>query len=175
MNQFPPPQPVKLIVSIFAQAIPLFETIESLLSQKYGPIDFTSHFIDFDQTHYYDKEFGGNLKRKLISFKKLIKSETLWKIKVATNAIEKKFTKEDKRQVNIDPGYLTQANLILASTKMFYHRIHMNKGIYQEVTMIYQDKMFKSFPWTYPDYQTKECTEILLKIRNTLRTQLKEK
>ena len=174
MGQFLPPQPVKLIVSIFTQEISLFEAIERILSQKFGLIDFKSQILDFNQTRYYEEEFGSSLKRKFIAFKKLIESEALWKIKVATNTIERKFTKHGKRRVNIDPGYLTQANLILASTKMFFHRIHINKGIYQEVTLIYQNKTFKPLPWTYPDYQTKEYEDILLKIRAILRAQLKK-
>ena len=174
MGQYLPPQSAKLIVSIFAQEISLFEAIERILSQKFGLIDFKSQLLDFNQTNYYEDEFGSGLKREFIAFKRLIKSEALWKIKIATNAIERTFTKKGKRRVNIDPGYLTQANLILASTKMFFHRIHINKGIHQEVTLIYQDKTFKPLPWTYPDYRTNECKDILLKIRALLHTQLKK-
>lgn len=169
------PQPAKLIVSIFTHDASLFAAIERRLARQFGPIDFRSPLLDFNQTRYYEEEFGGNLRREFIAFKKLIKTESLWKIKAATNAMEKKCSRHGKRRVNIDPGYLTLANLILASTKMFFHRIHMNRGIYQEVTMIYQDKTWKPLPWTYPDYQTNECKDILSKIRAILRTQLQEK
>lgn len=175
MGHIVQPQPVKLIASIFAQECGLFRTVEKNLSRKFGPIDFESPLLDFNNTRYYEEEFGANLKRKLISFKKLIRSEAAWKIKIATNAIEEKFSKNGKRRVNIDPGYLTQANLILASSKMFCHRIHANKGIHQEVTLTYQDKTFKALPWTYPDYQSSEHIAILLKMRAILASQLREK
>jgi len=175
MGKITKPQAAKLIMSIFTQDVTLLKKTENILSRHFGTIDFHSGVIDFSQTQYYEEEFGKNLKREFISFKKLIKSENLWKAKILTNKIEERFAKNHKRRVNIDPGYLTQANLILASTKMFFHRIHMNKGIYQEVTMIYQDKTFKPLAWTYPDYQSKESIEIFTKIRNILNSQLKQK
>ncbi|MDD5352279.1 MAG: DUF4416 family protein [Candidatus Omnitrophica bacterium] len=164
--------PVKLIISIFTQNNNLFEAIENVLSRKFGPIDFESGMLDFNQTDYYEKEFGADLKRKFISFKKLIKADDLWKIKTITNKLEKKFTKDNKRQVNLDPGYITQANLILASTKDYSHRIYIKGGIYQELTLIFKEKTFWPLPWTYPDYQKKESIEIFIKIRNMLNSQL---
>ena len=35
-----------------------------------------------------------------------------------------------KRPVNLDPGYIEQAKVILASTKNFYHRIYLGGGIF---------------------------------------------
>lgn len=169
------PLPAKLIMSLFAARIEILETVTAVLVHRFGMLDFESQLIDFNQTTYYEKEFGAQLKRKFISFKKMIPSESLWRIKKTTNRIEERFTRNDNRQINIDPGYLTQANLILASTKMFFHRIHSNRGIYHEVTLIYQDKTFKSLPWTYPDYQTEQAKNIFLQIRALYIAQLKQK
>lgn len=165
--------PVKLIVSVFSQRTSLIETAEKILSNKFGPIDFSSQVLNFNHTKYYEKEFGRDLKRKFISFKKLIRPEELWKIKVLTNRLEEKFIKDNKRQINIDPGYISLANLILASTKNFSHRIYIKKCIYQEVTLIFKDKTFLALAWTYPDYQSKECIDIFNQIRNALSSQLK--
>lgn len=161
-------------MSIFTQRDALFYTIETALIKKFGPIDFNSQIIDFNQTLYYKNEFGTNLKRKIISFKKLIKPDDLWKIKTLTNRLERKFSKDKKRQLNIDPGYITQANLILATTKDFSHRIYIKNGIYEEVTLLFEDKTFTALPWTYPDYQSKELIDIFIQIRDILNLQLKD-
>jgi len=173
MGQIQKPSAVKLIISIFTQNIEYFKSLELTLSRKFGAIDYNSPILNFNHTLYYQDEFGKDLKRKLISFQKLINREDLYKIKIFTNEIEGNSSKQNKRQFNIDPGYITQSNLILASTKDFSHRIYIKDGIHQEVTMIFKDKTFHALPWTYPDYQTKECIDIFIKIRDILNSQLK--
>lgn len=173
MGQIQKPLPVKLIISAFTQKINSFQNLENVLSKKFGPIDFRSDIINFNHTDYYRNEFGDDLKRKFISFKKLILPENLFKIKILTNKLEKKFNINDKRQFNIDPGYISQSKLVLASTKNYSHRIYIKNGIYQEVTLIFKNKTFWPLNWTYPDYQSKDCIEIFIKIRDILNSQLK--
>ncbi|MDD5617866.1 MAG: DUF4416 family protein [Candidatus Omnitrophica bacterium] len=173
MGQIHKSYPVKLIMSIFTPQESLFGTIENILIKKFGPMDFISRVFEFNQTEYYKDEFGSGLKRKFISFKKLIRPEDLWKIKIITNALEDKFAKDNKRQINIDPGYISLANLVLATTKNFAHRIYIKNGVCEEVTLLFMNKTFMALPWTYPDYQTKEIIEIFIKIRSALDSQLK--
>lgn len=157
--------PVKLIIGLISSQESLFEKIEILLSRKFGDVDFRSPVLAFNHTDYYEKEFGKNLKRKFLSFNKLVEPETLAKIKLYTNRIEDKFRRQEKRQINIDPGYLTDSKLILATTKNFRHRIYLEKGIYAEVTLYYAAGNFHPWEWTYPDYKTKEYIDIFNQIR----------
>jgi hypothetical protein len=60
---------------------------------------------------------------------------------------------EGRRNVNLDPGYLTPAKVILASAKDNIQRIYMNNGIYEEITLFYKDGTFNAFEWTFPDYR----------------------
>ncbi|MBI5756814.1 MAG: DUF4416 family protein [Nitrospirae bacterium] len=60
------------------------------------------------------------------------------------------------RPVNIDPGYITLAKVVLASTKDYSHRVYIGKGIYAEVTLSYENKTFRPFSYTYPDYRSDE-------------------
>lgn len=161
-------------MSIFTQKDALFNVAEKALAKKIGPIDFSSQILSFNQTQYYKDEFGDNLKRKIISFRKLIPPDNLWRIKTITNGLENKFLQDKKRQLNIDPGYITQANLILATTKDYSHRIYIKKGIFEEVTLIFKNKTFTALPWTYPDYQSKELIDIFVQIRDILILQLKK-
>jgi hypothetical protein len=76
--------------------------------------------------------------------------------------------------VNLDPGLLGQANLVLATTKNRAHRIPLSEGIYAELTLMYANKQFKSFPWTYADYTSEEVKLLFASWREQYRRQLKQ-
>jgi hypothetical protein len=78
-----------------------------------------------------------------------------------------------KRPVNLDPGYIEQAKVVLASTKNFYHRIYIGRGIFAEVTMHFKNNTYQFFPWTYPDYQSRDYQEFFLRTRQIFRSQLR--
>jgi hypothetical protein len=44
----------------------------------------------------------------------------------------------EPRPLNLDPGYLTEAKLVLATTKDRNHRLYLDRGIFAEVTLCYQ-------------------------------------
>lgn len=164
----------KLVIGMFTNRLELFQEALRALKKRFGPVDYESPLLPFDKTDYYEVEFGKDLKRKFYSFKKLIKAEDLPKIKIFTNSLEKKFSnKRGNRLINLDPGYLAPAKLVLATTKDYQHRIYYGKGIYGEVTLRYKKKNFIPWEWTYPDYRTKEYIEIFNHIRKIYMEQLK--
>lgn len=164
------PQRVKLIIGILAKDKKLFDSIEEFFAKEFGDIDYRSPVLPFDHTDYYKKEMGGPLKRRFISFKKLIAPDGISRIKKITNGLEEKFAAEKKgvfsRRVNIDPGYISDSKLVLATTKDYFHRIYLKEGIHAEVTLAWKKGSFRPFEWTYPDYKSAEYTEILNGIRN---------
>jgi len=166
---------VKLIIGFIFKNEKIVEQAKLLLKKRFGEIDFESETLAFKHTDYYCAEFGKDLKRSFISFKKLILAENLPGIKIATNKIEEKLSFKGLRLINIDPGYLDLAKLILASTKDYKHRIYLNRGIFAEVTLFYQSKTFKPWEWTYPDYRTDEYIAIFNQIRGIYAAQIKEK
>ena len=172
MGKAKSPSPVKLIIATFTSRLELFQEIETELEKKYGEIDFKGPVFDSNHTDYYQEEMGFGLKKKFISFKNLISPEKINSIKLFTNKLESKYSKEGKRIVNIDPGYVDNSKLVLASTKNYYHRIYLGKGIYAEVTLFFKEKSFQQLPWTYPDYKTDASIDIFNKIREIYRNQL---
>jgi len=168
-------RPVKLIVGMIAGREELFELSQTELSSKFGMIDYESEILPFVHTDYYEKEMGKHLKRRFVSFQKPFDPEKLAEIKLFTNQLEEKFSLEDNRQINLDPGYLSLSKLVLATTKDYSHRIYLREGIYAEVTLYYQDKTFKPYPWTYPDYKTKDYQEVFSQIRQIYLEQLRVK
>jgi hypothetical protein len=124
--------------------------------------------IDF--TDYYVKEFGDNLQKQFFVFKKPVNLEAFNQIKVRTNQLENEIESAIpiQRVVNIDPGYLTPAKLVLFSAKNFSHRIYAGSGIFAEVTMLYAHGEFVRLPWTYADYYWEENLKFLYTMRNKI-------
>lgn len=166
MGKAKKPKAVKLVIGMLAKSQKLFDTAEEFFIRHFGPIDYKSPVIPFGCTDYYKKEMGGQLKRKFISFKKPIRPEKIAKIKLLANSIEGKLSVNKKRRVNIDPGYISDSKLILATTKDYFHRIYLGCGIYAEVTLRWRKGSFEPFEWTYPDYRSEEYINILNTIRN---------
>lgn len=77
-----------------------------------------------------------------------------------------------RRRINLDPGYLDSAKIVLVSTKDFSHRIYLGNGIYGEVTLIYSGKNYQTLPYTYPDFRTQEYLDIFKKVREMYKIEL---
>jgi hypothetical protein len=159
-------RPAKLICGIIVSSSKIEEKAIRSLKEEFGDIEIKSKAIPFNFTDYYEKEMGENLKREWVSFKKNIEEGWLKDIKLITIEIEKKLSIEDKRQVNIDPGYVNLSRLVLATTKDYSHRIWLGDGIFAEVTLIYKNHHFHPLEWTYPDYR--ENREFFERVRREL-------
>lgn len=156
---------VKLIVGLLSNDIAAMNKASTALARIFGRTDLESGILDFTHSDYYRKEMGSSLKRRFLSFQRLLSLKDIYKVKLKTNRLERKFSSDGKRRVNIDPGYLDHAKLVLFSTKDYAHRIHLNKGIYAEVTLFYKDGRFNGWPWTYPDYGSDDYLGIFNSIR----------
>ncbi|MBI4684053.1 MAG: DUF4416 family protein [Nitrospirae bacterium] len=168
MGKTSPPDPVLLFTGIlYSDERCLLKAKETFLN-LFGPLLFEIPPYKWDYSDYYKEELGSSILRTFIFSKKLIDPGELAEIKLRTNDIETLLSTDGKRRVNLDPGYLTLANVILATTKNYSHRIYLGKGIYGEVTLIYKNKNFAPHIFTYPDYKDKKCIEMFLKARELL-------
>lgn len=153
------PSQVKLVVgTIFASEGILIEA-KVRLEKKFGPVDFQSPLMPFDCTRYYEKEMGPGLRRQFLSFQRPINPQSLATIKLYTNRLEKRLARgktRPARVINLDPGYISASKLVLATCKNYSHRIYLDKGIFGEVTLHFRSGTFTPWPWTYPDYKSKD-------------------
>mgnify|MGYP002626330535 CR=1 FL=1 len=133
------------------------------LAKIWGQPEIYSEPVAFDRTNYYD-EISPNLTRIFLCFPGLVNASELADWKHQAIEIEAR-SREPIRAVNIDPGYVDGARLILASTKDHAHRIYLRDGIYAEVTMRYRFKKWQSFDYTFPDFASGVYDKFLLQVR----------
>lgn len=174
MSKLREPLPVKLITGIIYTPDSELEKCLESLTERFGETDFTSEGLPFDRTSYYEEEMGSGLKRKVVTFKKLIRREDIAEVKIFTNNLERVFSYENKRTINIDPGYLAQEHLILATGKGYSHRPYIGRGVYADLTLIYIHDEYRTLEWTYPDYGSEEMRGLFKRLRNEYINQLKE-
>lgn len=178
MTEAKPFTPVKLICGIISSERNFFQTAERKLARFFGTVDSESPFFNFDFTDYYEKEMSKNLKRKFLSFANLVSPEKLSEIKIKTNSLEEEVRKTHKvnfRAVNLDPGYLTRAALVMATVKDFSHRIPLNNGIYAHLELLFSGNRVRTLEWTYPDFRTEEYQTYFLNVRKIYLEQLKKR
>ncbi len=160
------PDPANLIVGVLTSDPALLSQVRAALELKFGRIDDESEPAPFDFTDYYEPEMGKSLVRQWLAFAPLRPLDRIAEVKLATNELENTWWRPDgTRKVNLDPGFLTLHNLILATTKNYAHRIYVGNGIFAEVTLLYRDGRFQALNWTYPDYQSATATEFLFRVR----------
>lgn len=106
----------------------------------------------FDYTDYYRPEMGEGLARFWCAARSLAPGAQLADWKLQSRELETTWGEQGKRRVNLDPGYLTSLQLILATTKPLPQAVYLRDGIYALVELLYRSGGFKSLPWTYPDY-----------------------
>ena len=160
-----PPRPAKLIIGLLLARKDLFPLLAAELEAAFGTLDLVSAWMAFGYTSYYAPEMGAEVVRRVLAFRSLVDQERLAEIKLATNALEQARATENRRPVNLDPGYLLLERFVLASGKNFTHRIHVGCGIYADLTLVFQRGQFRALPWTYPDYADHPLRRFLFAVR----------
>lgn len=145
-----------LVKKILALLIPrgdeaVFLNVKSLLDKLWGEPERISQFIPFTWTNYY-VNISPQLDRCFFSYPGLAPFSELpdWKIK--TCALE--LLTGESRRVNLDPGTIDGARLVLASTKGQAHRIYLREGIFAEVTLCRRKGKWENFYYTFSDFKS---------------------
>lgn len=173
MGEPTPHPPVLLLLAAFSRYDDALDWAREKAVAAWGPLDRESPHFDFQETHYYDPTMGAGLKKVFFTFQRPFEPEKLVEIKLATNRWEEEYAaqagKSEPRPLNLDPGYLTPAKLVLASTKDFAHRIYLSQGIYAEITLQYRHRRWQSHEYTFPDYRREDYQRFFSECREKLR------
>lgn len=170
---------VKLFTGMLSGDPSLFDAAEAALSERYGPVDLRSGVLPWPVTDYYRNELGDSLLRKFIFFERPADPGDLASCKMFTNELEDRFAVpaagKTRRRINIDPGYVTEAKVVLASTKDFSHRVYLGAGIYAEATLEFHDGAYVPTRTTYPEFRSDDMRRLFSEARVLLRRDLGRK
>ncbi len=155
----------KLIIGIFYKKGTQISTLINKLKERFGDIEIESQEFDFNFTNYYELEMGENLVKKFLIFREIIERSKLSEIKILTNILEQKLSSNNKRTINIDPGYLTKSQLVLASAKESAYKIYLDKGIFAHLTYVFINKSYQPTERCFPDFKSKEIIDFFNQIR----------
>lgn len=140
----------------------ILDEVKKILEKEFSGIDIESDIMDFNFTSYYFSEMGSPLFRQFVSFRTPVNPEQLPEIKKFSNSIERRFSIDGKRKINLDPGYISDANVIIATTKNHYHRVPLSDGIYAHIEYVFKEKKIQYLQWTYPDFKTEKYKNFFL-------------
>lgn len=173
MGQIQQPRPVLLLVAAFSRHPQAISWAQERCRQEFGPLGPVSDPFAFTETGYYARSMGEGLIKQFFSFQQLIDPGRLPEFKLRANAWEEEYRSlgghSEQRPLNLDPGYLSEAKLVLASTKDHHHRLYLGGGVYGEVTLVFQRGQWRPRDWTYPDYQRPDYHAYFLSCRQWLR------
>ena len=169
------PSPAKLFCGLLLAPTLSPSEVEATLESHFGPISLRSAPLPFTQTTYYQREMGDQLTRYYLAFEPLCHVGELASIKHTSNRLEALWAVNNgQRQVNLDPGYLDLAKVVLATTKDYSHRLYIGGGIYAEVTLRYRNQGFEPWEWTYPDYCEPATLDFFRQLREMYKAQLRQ-
>ena len=165
----------KLIIGVIYNDVEIYDRAIKILTEKFGPIDAESERFSFSKefSTYYDSELGGEGMRVILSFRDTVDPTRQAEIKTFTNEVEKLFSDEDGRKINLDPGFINHGRLLLATTKPTGFRIPLADGIYTELTLFYARGAWQKLPWTYRDYQSERVQKFITSVRKSYLEQRK--
>ena len=166
------PIPVKLVIAVLFSDEQLLQTAWYRLINEFGEIDYTSPRFPFDATDYYAPEMGESIERLFVSFSNLIPPDRLAEIKLRTNEIENELAVDNKRKINLDPGYLDTDKFVLASGKYHGFKIYLSDGIWADMTLHYEKGKFSAMPWSFPDFRSGAYNEVFIRIREIYKRNL---
>ena len=164
---------VKFFMAILYADDTALERALSGCEAAFGAIDFTSKPFPFNVTDYYEQEMGTNLKRQFVSFEELSDAGNLAMYKAATNTVEDKLSRNGKRTINLDIGYLDFDKVVLASAKPNWQKIYLSDGFYADLTLYFRKGEWHPLDWSFPDFKQSTYYAALNEIRNRFKQQMK--
>jgi Domain of unknown function (DUF4416) len=178
MGEPSPPEPALRLLAVFSRHDAALAWARAKAEQAWGPVALASPVFAFRETDYYQATMGEAINKMFLVFTEPVDPAEVVESKLQTGDWEHEYAAcgfhAEERPVNLDPGYLTSAKLVLASTKDHAHRIYHSRGIYAEVTLFYRDRQWQHHPWTFPDYRRADYQEFFTHAREFLRARQKQ-
>lgn len=171
-------RPVLAVLAAFSRHDAALAWARQRAAETWSPVALASDVFEFSETQFYERTMGPNLRKTFWAFERLVDPTWLVDAKHQTNSWEQQYTAanehDEPRPLNLDPGYISEAKLVLATTKDRDHRLYLDRGIFAEVTLHFHRGQWRSREWTYPDYQRDDYHLFFVRCRDYLRGRYRE-
>ena len=161
-------------MAILARENILPETLYQALEKTFGPVQYKGPAFPFENTDYYENEFGTHLNRRFIAFKGLDTPEKLISLKLIAVRLEAEWQQGGKRWFNLDIGYMDADKVVLASFKRGPCKLYLGDGVYADLLLKYSEGHFDAMPWAFSDFKDGRYQKSLLVIREKLKSELRK-
>ena len=145
-----------------------FTEVVSILTNEFGKLILKSKPYDFNFTDYYEREFGKNLRKVILIFEKTVEKHDLILIRIKTGEIENQLVEKNKRTVNIDPGYISETELVLATKKAKPWKEFLGNEVYVHKILEFKQDQLITFNHTFKDYKQDKNQAFLKEARSSL-------
>jgi hypothetical protein len=169
------PEDAIIFIASLSSSRKIFDEAFGALRALFGRSYYQSPLLPWSYSSYYDTELGAPLMRNFIFFESIVDPGSLVEAKLSVLEVEKKFAVDGKRRINLDPGYMSLAKVVLASRKNYSHRIYLGKGVFCELELFYQAGRFNPLPYTYYDYRDDTFLKFFVDARELLKKRLDKK
>ena len=184
MAQYSVHPPALLLLAAFSRHTQALDSARAQATAAWGAVALASEPFEFDETNYYQPTMGSGLKKVFWVFgdpfdpgelANLKRQANRWEEELASAARHGEVLDDagspitDVRPLNLDPGYLTTAKLVLASTKDHAHRIYLRDGIFAEITLFFRHGRWEHHEWTFPDYRRADYQQFFSRARDYLK------
>ena len=170
--------PVLPIIAAFSRYPEALDWAKQQVERQWGTVALTSEPFEFVETAYYEASMGPGIRKIFWAMGRLRDPAELVQWKLISGGWEAEYAAlgrhPEQRPLNLDPGYITEAKLVLASTKDHAHRIYLSQGIFAEVTLYFKDSRWQHRDWTFPDYRRADYQAFFLRCRDDLRRRRRE-
>ncbi len=171
MSELKSPNNVFFFASLLYRA-DLYSVDEMIdISKRILPFDLQFSHSHFPMKDYYAKEMGASDSLSRLFLVCTTSTDRLFLVdfKLKSVEIEQMFSKDFRRTINFDIGFISLEQVVLATGKPYYHRVYLNHGVYANLELYQNDNEYKTFPWSYPDYSHEDIRVFFNYCRNLLK------
>ena len=160
--------PALLLVAVITRYEAALAWARERLHRRLRPIRAREPDLSVRRDELLRTDDGPGLGTTFLTFQQQYDPGETAATKLATNAWEAEYAAlgrhPESRPLNLDPGYLTSAKLVLSSTKDHTHRLYLGQGIFGEVTLFYRHGAWRDHEFTFPELSPRRLPRILLRL-----------
>ncbi len=144
-------EPVLVVLGVLSADEEQAGAAVSAFGDTFGGVALFGPAVPFDSTRYYEAEMGPGLARRFYAFQEMANPDRLVDLKLAAWKLEQDLALDGRRRVNLDPGYVDVAKVVLASFKPAPHKLYLGQAVWADTVLFYRDGALRPLPWTFPD------------------------